>query len=232
MHLKIAIVDDEPADRAYLMELTRRWGEAAGHTLQLETFPSAESFLFQCEAEGGFQILLIDSEIGGMDGVTRAHKVRQADDAVQIIFITGYSDYIAEGYEVEALHYLMKPVDEGKLFSVLGRAAEKLRKNERALTLDLGDETVRLPVHKVRWAEVQGNYVTVHAETGYTVRMTLRELERQLDDRFFRVGRSAVVNLSCITRVTKAAIFLSDGSQIPLPRGAYEKVNRAIINQR
>ena len=47
MHLKIAIVDDEPADRAYLMELTRRWGEAAGHTLQLETFPSAESFLFQ-----------------------------------------------------------------------------------------------------------------------------------------------------------------------------------------
>ena len=44
--MKIAIVDDEPADRAYLMELTRRWGEAAGHTLQLETFPSAESFLF------------------------------------------------------------------------------------------------------------------------------------------------------------------------------------------
>ena len=79
---------------------------------------------------------------------------------------------------------------------------------------------------------MQGNYVTVHAETGYTVRMTLGELERQLDDRFFRVGRSAVVNLSCITRVTKAAIFLSDGSQIPLPRGAYEKVNRAIINQR
>lgn len=82
--------------------------------------------------------------MGGMDGVTMARKVRQADDAVQIIFITGYSDYIAEGYEVEALHYLMKPVDEGKLFSVLGRAAEKLRKNERALTLDLGDETVRL----------------------------------------------------------------------------------------
>ena len=100
MHLKIAIVDDEPADRAYLMELTRRWGEAAGHTLQLETFPSAESFLFQCEAEGGFQILLLDIEMGGMDGVTMARKVRQADDAVQIIFITGYSDYIAEGYEV------------------------------------------------------------------------------------------------------------------------------------
>ena len=123
MHLKIAIVDDEPADRAYLMELTRRWGEAAGHTLQLETFPSAESFLFQCEAEGGFQILLLDIEMGGMDGVTMARKVRREDDAVQIIFITGYSDYIAEGYEVEALHYLMKPVDEGKLFSVLGRAA-------------------------------------------------------------------------------------------------------------
>ena len=87
---------------------------------------------------GLLQILLLDIEMGGMDGVTMARKVRQADDAVQIIFITGYSDYIAEGYEVEALNYLMKPVDEEKLFSVLGRAAEKLRKNERTLTLDLG----------------------------------------------------------------------------------------------
>lgn len=232
MNLNIAICDDAATDRDYLAGLVHRWAADQDHTARVSLYPSAESFLFHYAEDKSVQILLLDVEMGQMDGVTMARTLRKDNDAVQIVFITGYSDYIAEGYEVEALHYLMKPVDEGKLFSVLGRAAEKLRKNERALTLDLGDETVRLPVHKVRWAEVQGNYVTVHAETGYTVRMTLGELERQLDDRFFRVGRSAVVNLSCITRVTKAAIFLSDGSQIPLPRGAYEKVNRAIINQR
>lgn len=232
MQLKIAVCDDEPADRSYLTELTRRWAEGAGYTVCLDGFPSAESFLFHYAEDSRYQILLLDIEMGEMDGVTMARKIRQQNDAVQIIFITGYSDYISEGYEVDALHYLMKPVQEQKLFQVLDRAVGKLRKNERMLTLELGGEMVRLPVHQIRYAQVQGNYVTIHGKADYTVRMTLGELESQLDDRFFRVGRSAVVNLSCITRVTKTDIYLSGGGTVPLPRGGYEKVNRAIINQR
>ena len=60
--------------------------------------------------------------------------------------------------------------------------------------------------------------------------MTLRELETELDDRFYRAGRSLIVNLTQISRVTKTEIRLSDGTALPLPRGAYEGVNRAIIN--
>lgn len=232
MQLKIAVCDDEPADRSYLTELTRRWAEGAGHTVCLDGFSSAESFLFHYAEDSRYQILLLDIEMGEMDGVTMARKIRQQNDAVQIVFITGYSDYISEGYEVDALHYLMKPVQEQKLFQVLDRAVGKLRKNERMLTLELGGEMVRLPIHQIRYAQVQGNYVTIHGKADYTVRMTLGELESQLDDRFFRVGRSAVVNLSCITRVTKTDIYLSGGGTVPLPRGGYEKVNRAIINQR
>ena len=67
------------------------------------------------------------------------------------------------GYEVAALHYLMKPVREEKLFSVLDRAAEKAAKNERVLHLLTGGEMVQVPVHKIRYAEVMGNYVTLHA---------------------------------------------------------------------
>lgn len=232
MQLKIAVCDDEPADRSYLTELTRRWAEGAGHTVCLDGFPSAESFLFHYAEDSRYQILLLDIEMGEMDGVTMARKIRQQNDVVQIVFITGYSDYISEGYEVDALHYLMKPVQEQKLFQVLDRAVGKLRKNEQMLTLELGGEMVRLPIHQIRYAQVQGNYVTIHGKADYTVRMTLGELESQLDDRFFRVGRSAVVNLSCITRVTKTDIYLSGGGTVPLPRGGYEKVNRAIINQR
>ena len=151
---------------------------------------------------------------------------------MQIIFITGYSDYISEGYEVAALHYLIKPVKEEKLRSVLDRAAEKLSKNERLLHLELGGELLRVPIYQIRYAEVSGNYVTVHAQTDVTVKMTLAELEKQLDERFYRVGRSAIVNLTQISRVTKTEIRLSDGTAIPLPRGAYEGVNRAIIGMR
>ena len=229
MHYKIAVCDDEAADRALLDTLVRRWAAAAGHTVHLDAFGSAEQFLFHYAEENDYDVLLLDVEMGKMDGVALAKEIRKQNEAVQIVFITGFSDYIAEGYEVAALHYLMKPVREEKLFSVLDRAAEKAAKNERVLHLLTGGEMVQVPVHKIRYAEVMGNYVTLHAGEEVTVKMTLSELEAQLDDRFYRVGRSLVVNLTQIGRVTKTEIRLLDGTAIHLPRGAYEGVNRAII---
>ena len=167
--------------------------------------------------------------MGETDGVTMAKKLRRDNDAIQIIFITGYSDYIAEGYEVAALHYLMKPVKAEKLFSVLDRAVLKLSKNEKILNLERNGEMIRVPVYQIRYAEVMGNYVTIHAASDITVKMTLGELEQALDDRFYRVSRSAIVNLTQVNRVTKSEIRLGDGTAVPLPRGAYDGVNRAII---
>ena len=231
MNLNIAICDDAATDRDYLAGLVHHWAADRDHTARVALYPSAASFLFHYAEDKSVQILLLDVEMGQMDGVTMARTLRKDNDAVQIVFITGYSDYIADGYEVEALHYLMKPVDEAKLFAVLDRAAEKLRKNEHSLTLELSGETVRIPVYQIRCAEVQGNYVTLHAKADYTVKMTLSELEARLDDNFFRLGRSALVNLGCVARVTRTAVTLNDGSTLPLPRGAYERINRAIINR-
>lgn len=230
MNYKIAVCDDSVADRNYICSLTMRWAESAGHSVELKSFYSAESFLFDFEGEGQYDILLLDIEMGGMDGVTMAKKLRSKDDNVQIIFITGYSDYIAEGYEVAALHYLVKPVEQNKLFAVLERAVERLKKNDKILNLETGGEMTRIPLYKIRYAEVFGNYVTIHAEREVTIKMTLGEFERLLDNRFFRVSRSAIVNLTYISRVTRTEVKLSDGSSIPLPRGAYDSVNRAIID--
>ena len=230
MIYKVAVCDDVDADRQYVAELTRQWAAKEGHSVHLATFPSAESFLFQYGEECDFDILLLDIEMGRMDGVTMAKRLRRENETVQIIFITGYSDYIAEGYEVSALHYLMRPVRADKLFSVLCRAADRLRKNERVMHLEQSGEMIRVPLWQIRYADVQGNYVTIHAKESYTVKKTLGELAEALDERFFRVGRSAVVNLTCVSRVTKTDIYLENGSVIPLPRGAYEKINRAIMN--
>ena len=232
MKYKVAICDDSDADRRYIMDMVRSWASAAGHEVQIDGFPSAESFLFRYAGESDYDILLLDIEMGAMDGVTMAKELRKSNDTVQIIFITGYSDYISEGYEVAALHYLMKPVNEEKLCLVLDRAAEKLAKNERVLNFEVSGEMVRVPIYQIRYADVLGNYVTVHAQTDVTVKMTLGELEKQLDERFYRVGRSALVNLTQISRVNRAEIRLNDGTAIPLPRGAYEVINRAIINMR
>lgn len=232
MNCKIAICDDSSADRQYLSTLADRWAADRGHVIRTAFFYSAEEFLFHYAEEKDYDILLLDIEMGAMDGVTMARTLRRDNETVQIIFVTGYSDYIAEGYDVAALHYLMKPVREDKLFSVLDRAAEKLSRNETVLNFEVGGEMVRVPIYQIRYAAVSGNYVTIHAAVEVTVKMTLGELEGQLDRRFYRAGRSVIVNLTMISRVTKTEILLSDGTAVPLPRGAYEGVNRAIINLR
>ena len=229
MTYKIAICDDSQADRDYVASLVRRWASEGDRTAHIEAFSSAEGFLFHYAEESDFDILLLDIEMGGMDGVTMAKRLRQSNDTVQIIFITGYSDYIAEGYEVAALHYLMKPVSGEKLFAVLNRALEKRKREERCLNLELGGEMVRIPFYDIRYLDVRQNYVTIHGKAEYTVKRSLNEFEKELDDRFFRAGRSLIINLKYIRRVTKTEVSLSDGTLLPLPRGAYEPLNRAII---
>lgn len=229
MNYNIAICDDSEADRKYIYDMVDEWALVQGHSVHITTFESAENFMFCYDDRKDYDILLLDIEMGDMDGVAMAKKLRKQDDNVQIVFITGYSDYIAEGYEVAALHYLMKPVKKEKLLSVLDRAVEKLSKNEKMINMELVGELVRIPIYQIRYADVLGNYVTVHAAQEYTFRMTLSDLQKELDERFLRVGRSCIVNLTQISRVTKTLIKLSDGTEIPLPRGAFDAVNRAII---
>ena len=231
MDYRIAICDDKQEDREYVQQLTARWAQQRGNQMEMTEFCSAEQFLFSCP-QPDFDLLLLDIEMGEMDGVSLAKQVRRTNELMQIVFITGYSDYITEGYEVAALHYLMKPVKEEKLFVVLDRAVERLHKNTKVLTLETAEEMVRVPLYQVSALEVQRNYVTVHARQDYTVKKSLNELMEQLDERFFRVGRSAVVNLNDISRVTRSDIYLTDGRIIPLPRGAYDKLNRAIIHMK
>lgn len=226
---KIAICDDSAADRNYILELTGKWAKQKGYLLKLSSFGSSEEFLFAYEEKRDYDILLLDIEMGGMDGVSLAKRLRRENETVQIVFITGYSDYISEGYEVAALHYLMKPVKEERLFAVLDRAVNGLQKAERVLHLESGGEMLHIPLHQIRYVDVLKNYVTIHAVEDHTVKKPLSEIAESLDERFCRVGRSAIVNLTCISRVTKSDIYLRDGSTIPLPRGAYEGINRAII---
>lgn len=229
MNYKIAICEDNEADIQYLADFVSEWAKESKVRQTIDTFPSAEAFLFHYEECKDYDILLLDIEMGKMDGVTMAKAVRRENESVQIVFVTGYSDYISEGYEVSALHYLMKPVHKDKLFQVLNRAVEKLKKNERVMYLELLGEMVRIPFHEIRYLEVRQNYVTIHGRQDYTVKKTLSEFETELDDRFFRVGRSYIVNLAHIQRVTKTNVYLSEDAVIPLPRGLYEPLNRAVI---
>ena len=228
---QFAVCDDRPEDSRLVARLASRWARQAGAELELEVFPSAEAFLFRYAEKKDFDVLLLDVEMTGMDGVELARTVRRDDESVQIVFVTGYDRYIALGYEVSALHYLVKPVKEEKFFEVLTRAVSRLTRNEPFLTLELPGEVLRVPLPEIRYLDVRQNYVTVHAREDYTLKRPLAEFDPALDRRFYRMSRSCIVNLTFVRRVTRTEAELTGGERLPLPRGQYEKLNQAIIRQ-
>ncbi len=229
--LTFSLCDDNASEREYIKNLVIDWSVRSGAEISLREYPSAESFLFDCE-DFRPDILLLDVEMPGQSGVELAKRLRRLDKVMQIVFITAYSDYIAEGYEVAALHYLLKPVDTEKLFSVLSIAAERVRRDCRKITVETTDGAEVLPLYDVRYIESRKNYAVIHAEREYTVRRTLSEFLSALDGRFLRVGRSFIINLLWVRRVGRTEVELKSGEVIPIPRSAFETVNRAIINMK
>lgn len=231
MALSIAVCDDDETDLQYITGLVDAWAERARIPVSVRTFPSAEAFLFHYEENRDFDILLLDVEMGKLNGIDLARQIRTQDSCVQIVFITGYSDFIAEGYDVSALHYLMKPVQPGKFEEVLSRAADLCRQERPFLLVTSERETIRVFFDDIYYAESQGHYMILCTrEAQYRVRLTVSGLLEQLDQRFYRCGRSFVVNLRHVCRITKSEVFLDNHSSLPLGRGQYDEINKTMIS--
>ena len=229
--MRVIICDDDAAQVSSLKKKVARFAEERGVYAEIAAFSSAEAFLFEYSENRNVDILLLDIEMGDMNGVQLARKLREENDAVQIVFITGYPDYIAEGYDVAALHYLMKPVKTDKLFEVLTRALEAVASQPRFVLLPVGKEVVRVNARDIVYAEAMGHYMEVHTLGGaYRLRMTIAELITLLGDGFCKCGRSYAVGLSHIGSLTRSAVCLDNGTSLPLAKGVYEALGAAWIN--
>ena len=226
----IAICDDSAADSGYILNMAKRWATGRGEAVRAERFESAEAFLFRYAEEKDFEILLLDIEMGRMDGVELARQVRRENEDVQIVFITGYPEYMAEGYEVSALHYLMKPVEEEKLLRVLDRAAKRLERTGRALLLPVDGEIRRIRTDSVLYVEAFSHSVSI-VTSGETVRVrkSLSEMEGLLGEGFVRCHRCYLVNLKAVLRLSGREVHLEGGISLPLSRGAAGTVHRAFV---
>jgi len=230
MNLNIAICDDEISQAEYIKNITINWAEHENHRTEIATFPSAEAFLFEYSENKNFDILLLDIEMGKMNGVELAKRLRSENCGAQIIFITGYPDFIAEGYEVSAIHYLIKPVKKEKLHEVLSRATARMEQAPRFFVFSSGKESYRINADDIRYAESAGHYVLLHTTSeDYRFRMTVPELEGHLDHAFYRCSRSFIVGLKHIAHITKAAVVLEDGTELPLAKGQYDDINLKFI---
>ncbi len=230
MEYKIAICDDEETQRSYLASLVKKWAKQEKHTVKAAAYDSAEAFLFAYVDDKDVDILLLDIEMGDMDGVELAKRLRAGNDTIQILFITAYPDFIAEGYEVSALHYLMKPVEKEKLYAVLDRAVCALKKAERFEVFYTDGEALRIPVDEIMIVEAFAHSVvmtTVKEE--YRLHETISKIEELLGDGFLRCHRSYLVNIKYIKRIAKTEIIMDNNAEVPISRRRYDMVNQAFI---
>lgn len=227
--LNIGICDDEPAILAGLVQSVHTWARESGQLCEIRDFASAEQLLFSF-AETKYDILLLDIQMPGMDGIALSKRIRETDERVQLVFITAVPDYIAEGYEVSALHYLLKPVEQSKLYAVLDKACKNLHTAEPVLLWQSEGELQRIPLPAIRYAEAKGHYVTLYTDMGaFTRKATLSEVLEHLDGRFFRCQRSFAVNLHRVKRASRTEVELINGETLPLSRNLYDAINREII---
>lgn len=231
MFLRIGICDDEQVERDYVQSLVNQWAKSSQHNVEISTFTSGENFLFHYEDKKDFDILLLDIQMKEIDGIKLAKQIRKDNEQMQIIFITGYMDFMSEGYDVSALHYLMKPLKEEQFFSVLTKASNKLGTKEKALFITVNKEQIRLLHKEILYIESQGHYVLIQTEDReYKVKKKMADLCNQLDQGFFRCQRSYIVGLLHVTKITRKAVHLGEEIELPLSRGLYEDINEALIS--
>lgn len=233
--LKIAICEDDPDQARSVAEMVGRWeaalaGKEKGNRSQIRTYASGEAFLCDYEKEKDFNLLLLDIEMKGISGVELARRLRREKSRAEILFLTSHTEFYGEGYEVDTLHYLIKPIREEKLRQVLERAAQRLRAEPPSVLISTEGETLRLYESEIYYVEAFLHYVSfVTAQGTFRVREKMSQVEQRLSDGFFRSHRGCLVSLACVRRIARGEVQMEDGRILPLARGKYDEINRAYI---
>lgn len=136
---------------------------------------------------------------------------------------------MAEGYELEALHYLMKPVSREKLFALLDRAEAAVSRNARAVLLPTAEGTTRLLLRDIRYAEALGHTAAVYTPEALETRLSLSALEKLLGEDFVLCHRSYLASLRWIRQISRDTLLLDGGVTLPLARNRVKPVSLAFI---
>ena len=230
MEINIAVCDDEAEQTEYIKMLVSKWADENNIEINIAMFENAENFKSAWSENKKYDILLLDIQMGGQNGVELARELRKTDTKLVVIFITGFADYISEGYDVSALHYLMKPVKEDKLFEVLDKAVKIWGKETEFLSFTINREDIFIPLNDIVYIESSLHYVIINTEKEqYKVKMPLAEIETKLGGGFFKCTRSFIVGLRYVKRISKNEVVLANNISVPLGRGLYKDINKAFI---
>ena len=231
--IRTAICDDEPNVRAYLAALIR----AQSCPCEIVEYASADDCLAD---QREIDLLFLDVELapGRPDGMALARKIRERTSGTQpvIIFVTGHERYVFDAFDVGAFQYLLKPVDEDKFARVFARAVEQAAAERgtpqrgRVLTLRSAGASRTVPLDGIYYIESRDHKVALHLKDGeFAYYAKIRDLELELQGRFFRIHKGYLVNLSYVDGYGKTEVTLTNGERLLLSKYKYHDFVKAYL---
>jgi len=230
--LNIAVVDDEQVHRDILVKYITEWEKHKSVDAEVETFHSSDAFYFTWCEDQRFDVLFLDICMEGTDGVSLARKLREKGKTVNIIFTTGIADYMQEGFEVEALHYLLKPIDRKKVWDCLEKCLSRKEDDSRLILLPTEEGLIKTDVDQILYGEAVGHYCELVCLTKtFSLKIGIKETAQRLEEYggFMFCHRSYLINLRRISKMGKQDIIMDNGKAVPVSRRMYGAVNEGFM---
>lgn len=230
--MRIAIVDDLAGERTLLKTRLERQLALRGAQAELLEFDSGEAFL-AAEKERRFSAAFLDIYMNGMSGMDAAKELRKTDTDCLLIFTTTSTDHALEGFQVRALHYLVKPFSEAELSGLLDEMLAKLPRSEPVLNVKVSGSDVRLHYRDIVSAEHFAHMINIRTTAGKTLatRQSFKVFTEPLkkDARFFVCGRGVIVNLEHAADFQDAAFRMTDGSCVYVSQELLKSARQAFM---
>lgn len=226
LHVRIAICDDEERYRIELKTILNKL--LINADLNIDTFDDG-NILADAFAASPYDLVFLDIEMPAVDGITLAKKIRSRSENVFIVFLTSHIEYALEGYEVNALRYLTKPVDIEKLKEVIRYVQEKQGSSRQIIIKEDGEE-ILIDINDVIYMESMNQNVRIVTAKGeHVIRYNIGDFEEQLkNDGFFRIHRGYLISLSKVKKLSGNDVILDGGETLPVSRSNVKPLKEAL----
>lgn len=234
---QIALCDDEEADLDRTEQMLRSYGKEHPELgFVMERFLNADSLIHRIgEKNYRPDFIFMDIYMSEKSGIDAAKELRAMGNNGKLIFLTTSREHALDAFSVEASQYLVKPVTEEKLFSVLDRFLLEINeRNKKYLLLRIEGRIQRVAVGDIVCCEAQGKlqylYLSNHTQLG--LRRTMAEIYEMLASyrEFVRVGAAYIVNLEHVDSLSTQEVQMDSGKKIYLPRGSYHPLRERYFN--